>query len=424
VAPHQVEERLSHQPGAATELRVFAIDDGNRNAVEGPVVARIQRVREQVERSLREARHGRALRSHGCGKRLEPEGRISRLFARDGLDEAGADDDAAAELVDERLFVARAGEERVHPGNLTADGPAVNGWTIIRRDGTRVSASSSPLSRPPLVLVPGGAATEAAAAITLQVSALRTRAGAAGGAGEAGLVTRAHELFRLRARDGRSWELRPRQVLYLGTHAANDVVVVDPRGALQAQAAWTSPDRAPLLSASRGWRRLLVDGKPLLGVVPLRCGQTIEVGETTLTVEAVSSSAADLIDIPTPEPVDLLCETADADDRLDARQWLAKVLAGLEQARRTGELRVVIDRQTATLRFDRGRVVDASCGDAAGLAALERVRIGAVGAWRFSPRACVRPGPLDLSIREFFELGFWETARRLATHRNNDMPAA
>lgn len=423
MAPHQVDEGLPDQPGAATELRVFAIDDGNREGVEGPVVARIERLREQVERSLREARHGRALRSHGCAKRLEPEGRVSRLFA-DRLDEAGGEHDAAAELIDERSLVAGAGEDRVHEGKLTAEDAPVNTWTLIRRDGTRTPIERAPVTPPRLAIIPGGAATPAAFDVPSEDPALQPWGGVEGGAGEAAVAARAHELFRLRAGDGRAWELRPRQVLYLGTHAANDVVVSDPRGELQAQVRWSAPDRAPLLSASRGWRRVTVDGKPLLGALPLRSGQTLEVGDVTLVVESVSAFGEDVLDVPMPEPVDLLCETIETDDGVDARAWLRKVLTGLEQARRTGELRVVIDRQTATLVFAQGRVVDATCGDASGLAALERVRTGAVGAWRFSPRACVRPGTLDVSMREFLELGFWETARRLATRRNNDMPAA
>lgn len=231
-----------------------------------------------------------------------------------------------------------------------------------------------------------------------------------------GRATLIHDLLRLHAvDDGRTWELRPGRTLHIGTHPASDVVVELEDGAeLQAQVAWASAQRAPLLSARRGWRRVRVDDRPVLGAIPLRHGQVITIdGAVELRVAMVRSAA---LDLPELEPIDLIVPPPPQDDGLfAARVWLRNVLLGLERADRTGILRLVVDGQAAAITFDGGRVVDAACGDLVGLAALEQVRTGTSGAWRFEARRVVRPGPLDLSIREFLRVGYWELARRRAT---------
>ncbi len=231
-----------------------------------------------------------------------------------------------------------------------------------------------------------------------------------------------HDLLRLTDDDGRAWELRPGQTLHIGTHPASDVVVTLGDGApdgheLQAQIEWSSPHRAPLLSARRGWRNVRLDDRPVLGAIPLRTGHVIEAGDEVLHVEMVRSAA---LEIPEAEPIDLLVPPPPQDDgERSARAWLRNVLLGLESAGRTGILRLVVDGQPAAITFEGGRVVDAGCGDLVGLAALEQVRAGTSGAWRFEARRVVRPGPLDLSIGEFLRLGYWELARRRATRKTD-----
>ncbi len=232
-----------------------------------------------------------------------------------------------------------------------------------------------------------------------------------------------HDLLRLRADDGREWELRPGQTLHIGTHPASDVVVSldDGEGPdgheLQAQIEWASPHRAPLLSARRGWRNVRLDDRPVLGAIPLRTGHVIEAGDEVLRVEMVRSAA---LELPEVEPIDLLVPPPPQEDAGgSARAWLKSVLLGLEGAGRTGILRLVVDGQPAAITFEDGRVVDAGCGDLVGLAALEQVRAGSSAAWRFEPRRVVRPGPLDLSIAEFLRLGYWELARRRATRKSD-----
>lgn len=230
-----------------------------------------------------------------------------------------------------------------------------------------------------------------------------------------------HDLLRLHGEDGRTWELRPGQTLHLGTHPANDVVVRLDGGRegdeLQAQIEWASPHRAPLLSARRGWRNVRLDDRPVLGAIPLRTGHVIEAGDQALEVEMVRSAA---LELPEVEPIDLLAPPPPQEDADGAaRAWLRSVLLGLESARRTGILRLVVDGQPAAITFEDGRVTDAGCGDLVGLAALEQVRAGTSGAWRFEPRRVVRPGPLDLSIAEFLRLGYWELARRRATRKTD-----
>lgn len=253
----------------------------------------------------------------------------------------------------------------------------------------------------------------------LRVLSSQRLAVSAGGAGDATLARSHHDLLRLVARDGRAWELRPGQVLHLGTHPANDVIARVDDDEVQAQIQWASPDRAPLLSARRGWRRVRVDERAVLGAVPLRNGHVIALGDQTLLVELVRGLGL-FQALPALEPIDLLVEPPPQEDdprRPTARAWLRRVLAELETAERTGVLRLIIDGRVAEVRFDRGRVVDATCGELAGLAALEQVRTGDVRVSRFEPRAVVRPGPLDESIREFLRVGYWELARRRATRR-------
>ena len=236
-------------------------------------------------------------------------------------------------------------------------------------------------------------------------------------------MTAVHDLLRLHAADGQVYELRPGHALHIGTHPASDVVVTLDQGArdgdeVQAQVQWTSPHRAPLLSARRGWRNVRLDDRPVLGAIPLRTGHLIAAGDEVLRVEMVRSAA---LELPEVEPIDLLVPPPPQDDgalndgALSARVWLRNVLLGLETVGRTGILRLVVNGQLAAITFDEGRVVDAGCGDLVGLAALEQVRAGSSSAWRFEARRVVRPGPLDLSIREFLRLGYWELARRRAT---------
>lgn len=302
-------------------------------------------------------------------------------------------------------------------GNLTGNASPVNGWTFILPDGTRRDPSWARLTLPgsPESLDDAGTDDESAAA--LRVRWLHAAADAEqGGAEEANVSmsrgARVHELLRLHAIDGRSWELRPGQVLHLGTHPANDVVVGGDAGEIQAQVRWSSAERAPLLSARRGWRSVRLDERPVLGAVPLRSGHLIEAAGESFRVEMVRNA---LLDLPEVEAIDLLCPPPAQDEgSSSARTWLSSVLTGLERANRTGVLRLIVDAQTAMVAFDHGRVVDASCGDLVGLAALEQVRVGTSGAWRFTPQQVVRPGPLDVSIREFLRLGYWELARRRA----------
>ncbi|MCO5166299.1 MAG: DUF4388 domain-containing protein [Planctomycetes bacterium] len=234
-----------------------------------------------------------------------------------------------------------------------------------------------------------------------------------------GRATLVHDLLRLHADDGRVWELRPGCTLHIGTHPASDLVVeLDDAAELEAKLAWASAQRAPLLSARRGWRRVRLDDRPVLGAIPLRHGQVLSIeGVGDLRVAMVRSAA---LELPEAQPIDLLCPPPAQDDGLFAtRVWLKNVLLGLEAAGRTGVLRLVVDGQAAAITFDGGRVVDAACGDLVGLSALEQVRTGASGAWRFEARTVVRPGPLDLSIREFLRLGYWELARRRAARRSD-----
>lgn len=317
-------------------------------------------------------------------------------------------------------------------GNLTAPGALVNdegwperNWTYILPDGTRRDPSWAHLtpSAPPESLDGGGTDDEPAAALRDRwlhpaVDAGSRRAADPQGGLEGTNVStsrgaRVHELLRLHAIDGRSWELRPGQVLHLGTHPANDVVLDDDSGEIQAQVRWSSAARAPLLSARRGWRSVRLDDRPVLGAVPLRSGHLIEAAGERFRVEMIRGA---LLDLPEVETIDLLCPPPPQDDgsSSSSRTWLSSVLTGLEGARRTGVLRLVVDARTAMIAFDHGRVVDASCGDLVGLAALEQVRVGTSGAWRFTPQQVVRPGPLDVSIREFLRVGYWELARRRA----------
>jgi hypothetical protein len=312
-------------------------------------------------------------------------------------------------------------------GNLTGRGAPVNpnrDWTLILPDGTRRDPSWARVTpgRPRESLELAGTDQSPAAALRArwlhEAADADLRAAMQGGLEEANVSTsrgaRVHELLRLHAIDGRSWELRPGQVLHLGTHPANDVVVGDDAGEIQAQVRWSSAERAPLLSARRGWRAVRLDDRPVLGAVPLRSGHFIEAAGERFRVEMVRGA---LLDLPELEAIDLLCPPPPQEDdggSFPDRTWLSSVLKGLEAAKRTGVLRLVVDAQTAMIAFDRGRVVDAACGDLVGLAALEQVRVGTSGAWRFSPQQVVRPGPLDVSIGEFLRLGYWELARRRA----------
>lgn len=214
-----------------------------------------------------------------------------------------------------------------------------------------------------------------------------------------------------------TWDVPVGKVFRFGRHAANDVVIDDPRvSRFHAQITWQG--ETPVVADLDSLNGTTLDGARLAhGAHVLEHGSLLGVGNVLeMTVEVHAPEGPPAL-VPDDETEGLTFFTEwDAkpfEGNFARQEDLHRALLDLEWEQRTGTVELTLGARRASVTFCMGRVVRARHRNLQGLQALERLLRATVGHWRFRPQVQANDEEaLGLSLRHYLRQGQWGATRR------------